>query len=93
MPKKISKKKLKKIVNQLVHYVELEDLAEFEEADTGTSEFHRGVARGLRTAIRLISPKDEPEYAIIMRGNRFEVRKDLDPQDSARKDLTLEWVD
>ena len=93
MAKKLKKKQVKKIVNKLVHYVELEDLAEFEEADNGTSEYHRGVAQGLRAAIRLISPNDEPEYAIIMRGNKLEMRRYNADQHDNEQPLALEWVD
>jgi hypothetical protein len=94
MAKQIKKKKLKKIISKLVHYIELEDLAEFEETDTGTAEFHRGVARGMRTAVRLLSPKDEPDYAIIKRGELMS-RYNFVPYDEsgATQELTLEWVD
>lgn len=88
MAKKLNKKKTRKLINELVHLIHLEDLAEFEEADTGLAQYHNGCARGLRVALRMISPKDEPAYKIIDIGSRIQ----LQTYDEDRE-LTLEWVD
>jgi len=88
MPKKLGKKKTKKLINELVHLIHLEDLAEFQEAETGLAQYHNGCARGLRVALRMISPKDEPAYKIIDIGSRIQLHQYTDDSE-----LALEWVD
>jgi len=66
MAKKIKKNKL---VNKLVHLIELADLAEFEDSDVGLGDYHRGSAHGLRAALALVSSKAVPAYAIIKRNS------------------------
>jgi hypothetical protein len=85
MKKKIKKKKL---INKLVHMIELADLAEFEDASLGLADYHRGTAHGLRAALSIIDDKAVPRYSIIERGNRISFQ----PYD-AEPELTLEWVD
>jgi hypothetical protein len=94
--KKLKKLKIKKISDRLVGLIELADLAEFEDASLGLSDYHRGTSHGLRAALRLIDPDAEPSlYSIIDRGSKIELRKyhenevvyDLD------QPLTLSWVD
>jgi len=74
MPKKIKKKKVKRLINDLVKMIELADLAEIEDADLDLSDYHRGSATGLRAALSLISDKDVPQYAIIKRGDALSYR-------------------
>jgi len=88
MAKKLGKKKTRKLINELVHLIHLEDLAEFEEADTGLAQYHNGCARGLRVALRMISPKDEPAYKIIDIGSKIQLR-----QYKTDSELALEWID
>jgi hypothetical protein len=85
MSKKIKKKKL---INKLVHMIELADLAEFEDASVGLDDYHRGTAHGLRAALSLIDDKAVPRYSIIDRGERIR----FEPYD-AESELTLEWAD
>jgi len=88
MAKKLKKKQVKKLINKLVHMIELADLAEFEDASVGLADYHRGTGHGLRAALSLIDDKAVPRYSIIERGDRikFEV---YDPE----PELALEWSD
>lgn len=88
MPKKLGKKKTRKLINELVRLIQLEDLAEFEEEDTGSAQYHNGCARGLRVALRMISRKDEPAYKIIDIGSKIQLHRYEED-----RELTLEWCD
>lgn len=74
MAKKLSKKKVKRLISDLVHRIELADLAEIEDSEIDLSDFHRGTATGLRAALELISKKAVPEYALIKRGQAYPYR-------------------
>ena len=74
MAKKLSKRKVKKLINSIVKMIELADLAEVEDAELDLSDYHRGSAAGLRAALSLISDEAVPEYAIIKRGDAFPYR-------------------
>jgi hypothetical protein len=88
MAKKLGKKKTRKLINELVRLIQLEDLAEFEEAETGLAQYHNGCARGLRVALRMISRKDEPEYEIIDVGSKIQIQRPI-----AQRERVLDWVD
>lgn len=94
MAKKLKKKQVKKLINRLVHMIELADLAEFEDAEVGLGDYHRGTAHGVRAALSLISDKDVPQYAIIKRGD-MRPRYALLPhtETGAAPELALQWVD
>lgn len=74
MAKKLTKKQVKRLISDLVHRIELADLAEVEDSELDLSDFHRGTATGLRAALALISEKAVPEYAIIKRGQTYPYR-------------------
>lgn len=93
MAKKLSKKKVKKLVNDLVHMIELADLAEFEDSEVGLSDYHRGSAHGLRAALSLISKKSVPEYAIIKRGSVNSIGFTTYEETGDMPELVLDWCD
>ena len=87
--KKLKKKQVKKLVNKLVHMIELADLAEFEDASVGLADYHRGTGHGLRAALSLIDDNAVPRYAIIERGISSIKFEEYEPE----PELALEWCD
>jgi hypothetical protein len=93
MAKKLSKRKVKKLINSIVKMIELADLAEVEDAELDLSDYHRGSAAGLRAALSLISDEAVPEYAIIKRGDAFPYRFVPYEETGAAPELALDWCD
>jgi len=93
MAKKLKKKQVKRLINDLVKMIELADLAEVEDESIDLSDYHRGSAAGLRAALSLISDKDVPAYAIIKRGDAFPYRFVPYTETGAAPELALDWCD
>jgi hypothetical protein len=103
MAKKLSKKQVKRLISDLVHRIELADLAEIEDSELDLRDFHRGTATGLRAALEIISKKAVPEYALIKRGQAYPYRFGFISyeetgaattlQEQEESELALDWCD